>query len=167
MENESFQSDAFKFQLEILKLELQTINGIIGRINDLTYKIKNWAIVIWAGSIALILGNNENFNDYLLYTAILPIMFWFVDAWLRRTERSFIFRTYKISEYLNSDDYYESFKLNKIINLRLLDYRAKSLKNTEEYKNFTTVKRTFLYKELSIYYFAMFLLSILFSFVIK
>jgi hypothetical protein len=94
-------------------------------------------------------------------------MFWFVDAWLRRTERSFIFRTYKISEYLNSDDYYESFKLNKIINLRLLDYRAKSLKNTEEYKNFTTVKRTFLYKELSIYYFAMFLLSILFSFVIK
>ncbi len=166
MKIDSTQNDAFNYQLEILKIELQNISDIISRINDVTYKIKNWAIVLWAGSIALILGKSGTLNDYLVLTSILPIIFWFVDAWLRKAERSFIFRNIKISEFLNSEDFYNSFKEKKMKNFMLIDYRAKYYEDTDEYKQFTTIKSTFFFKELSILYFSMFSLSILLSLVI-
>lgn len=45
----------FVFQLEILKSEITDIGGVVGRIDEITQQIKNWTVLIWAGSISLII----------------------------------------------------------------------------------------------------------------
>lgn len=43
----------------ILEKEIDTINDIIARMDGITQATKNWAIVTWAGSIALALSKPE------------------------------------------------------------------------------------------------------------
>ncbi|MGH9761140.1 MAG: hypothetical protein ACREDR_36115, partial [Blastocatellia bacterium] len=44
---------SFNYQLEFLKLEFASINEIIKRIDEITQKHKDWAVLIWVGSISL------------------------------------------------------------------------------------------------------------------
>ncbi len=53
------RDEAFAYQLEFLKLEFGHINDAIGRIDETTAKVKDWAIVTWAGSVGLVLGQQQ------------------------------------------------------------------------------------------------------------
>src|SRR6185369_103858 len=106
-------NDSFQYQLEFLKLEFDTINKSIERIDGMTQTIKNWAVGAWAGSIALLF--NAKRPDLIGLTAVLPLVFWFVDAWWRRIQRSFIFRSNKISEFLNGNQLQESFRERRLV----------------------------------------------------
>ena len=52
-------SQTLNYQLEILKEEINYIQTIFDRIDKITQTTKNWAVIIWAGSISLILTNKE------------------------------------------------------------------------------------------------------------
>ena len=91
IEDYEAREKSFNCQMEFLKLELESINTITGRIDGITQTIKNWCVVIWAGSIALLLAQGQ--KHLIFFTAIVPVLFWFVDAWWRRIQRSFIFRS--------------------------------------------------------------------------
>ena len=45
-ETSKHHKEAFEFQLEILKDEIQLINQTMGRLDQMTQSIKNWMIVI-------------------------------------------------------------------------------------------------------------------------
>ena len=156
---ENSTGKSFNYQLEFLKLEFDSINKTIARIDDIAGKVKNWAIVTWAGGIALSLGHKE-LTKYILLTGIVPILFYYVDAWWRRIQRSFIFRVNKISEFLNDQRLLQSFEQQRLIDFRLLDVRSKHHANTKEYQVFTSVWRTRRFRELSVFYVGLTLISV-------
>jgi len=80
----------FEYQLDFLKLEYGAINEAIGRIDETTAKIKNWALITWAGSIAIAL-REQRLTDFLWMTAVPPVLFFFVDGWWRRIQRTLSF----------------------------------------------------------------------------
>ncbi|MGE0451934.1 MAG: hypothetical protein AB7O37_07960 [Vicinamibacteria bacterium] len=159
------ETKRLEYQLDFLRLEYQVINQAIGRFDDVTQATKNWAVVIWAGGLALLLGAAE-MRRYILVTAVLPLVFWFIDAQWRRIQRSFVFRLELISRFLNGDDLLESLRPKKVINLRLVDHRARAERHTDEYLEFTTMKRTWRFKEVGVFYLGLSLVSIMVALVL-
>jgi hypothetical protein len=152
-------SDSFEYQLEFLKLEVDTINKTVERIDGITQAIKNWAVGVWAGSIALLL--NVKRPDLIGLTVLLPLIFWFSDAWWRRTQRTFIYRSLKIAEFLNSDLLQESFRERRLIGLSLLDPRGWQYSHTEAYRRYTSVLRTMWFKSVGPFYLGLAIISVL------
>src|SRR5438128_668129 len=94
---------SLEYQLDFLKLEFNAINEAIRRIDQTTQGTKNWAIGVWAGSMGLSLAHAD-LRNYVPLTAIVPLMFWFIDAYWRHIQRTMIFRIQLISEFLNGPD---------------------------------------------------------------
>jgi hypothetical protein len=84
-----------------VKLELTLIDAAIRQHDEIQKSIKNRAIAAWTAGIGVSLLS-ERLNDWLFLTALIPLLFWYVEALYRRLQRSFIFRTEEISERLNS-----------------------------------------------------------------
>lgn len=105
-----------EYQLDILKLEIETINGSIRQMDAMTEKIKDWAIVTWAAALGATITTPTSLNKYIAFTAAIPIAFWFTDGWYRRIQRRFIWRTNQIGKFLNEGGLAESFKQDKIVN---------------------------------------------------
>lgn len=147
----NLQSESFNYQLEFLKLEFNSINQSIERIDQITQTTKNWAVLTWAGSIALAIGQGD-LRRYILLTAVLPMLFWLIDAHWRRIQRSFIYRVQMISDFLNDSRLVESFQQRKLIDFTVLDPRGRQYKNTQEYKSFTRVIGTMWFREVAIFY---------------
>src|SRR5688500_12670166 len=91
------------YQLDILKSELVLIQDTTMKIVEFTQTTKNWAVVIWAGSIALLLGQREDLSKYVIFTAVLPLSFWLVDAHWRHIQRRATYRQNKIREFMNDE----------------------------------------------------------------
>lgn len=53
------EDSLFDFQLDLIKTEISQIQEIIGRIDILTQQVKYWTILVWTGSISLIIGNSD------------------------------------------------------------------------------------------------------------
>lgn len=149
---------SFNSQLDFLKLELESINTITGRIDGITQTIKNWCVVVWAGSIALLIANEK--LNLIIFTVVLPILFWYVDAWWRRIQRSFVFRSMKISEFLNSDRFVESFRKKRLIDFIVLDPKGRQYKNLPEYQRFRSLRVTLRFRDVGGFYFGLMMISI-------
>ena len=73
------------FQLDMLKMEFEAVNSSIEHIGSICQGIKNWAIVTWTGSVGLLLGQGD-LRYLVIFTGVLPLLFWFADAWWRRNQ---------------------------------------------------------------------------------
>ena len=151
---------ALKYQLEFLKLEFGVINESIGRIDATTQGTKNWAVIIWAGSLGIALGKTE-LRPYIPLTAILPLLFWYIDAQWRRIQRSFIFRIRRISEFLNGPGLAQAVSTGRLTDFTVLDPRATKDRDTDEYRNFTSIRRTLRFKEVGPFYLGLVGISII------
>jgi hypothetical protein len=143
--------EAFLFQLEILKMEIQTIDGIVGRMDEITQTTKNWAVLVWAGGLAAALGSSD-LRKYIMLTAVLPLVFWYTDAQWRRLQRRSTFRGAKIREFLNSPALQESFSSSKLVNFVVHDPIGSQHKGSEGYRNWVSMKKTLQYKEIAAFY---------------
>ena len=116
-------ADHFDFKLEILKGELASIDKIIERMDNLAQATKNWAVLIWAGSISLGLGKDAGGNRTIIlcFTAIIPLLFWLMDAFFRKLQRRSTYRLERIKEFLNSEDFTKSYQERQFINFNVLD----------------------------------------------
>ena len=141
---------AFTFRLEILKKELDSINTSIRKIDDIGNSIKNWAILIWAGSISAILTKN-NLHNYIIFTAILPLVFMITDAYWRQVQRRFSYRQQQIADFLNSQELDKSFE-NKTFDFTLLDPIAKKSSHKTNFKTHTSIIRIITYPTVSFIY---------------
>jgi hypothetical protein len=164
MEN---QQNAFVFQLEMVKKELDHLNSSIDKIDTITQSIKYWTIGLWSGSILLAIGNikdTTHFQGHYLSTAIIPLLFWFVDGWYRRIQRGFIFRVIEISKFLNGPDFTTSFDKQILVGFYLFDLRGRMSGNRQDLLKFTSIWKTLFFPSVAIFYLGLILFSIITSF---
>ena len=155
------KNSLFDCQLDILKIEINQIQEIIGRIDEITQQIKYWSIVIWAGSISLIIGNsNIELRKYLLFPIAIPFLFWIVDANFRFRQRKFIFRYSKISEFVSSENFEVSFNQKKIKEFKLLDPIGRQY-DKEKVKIFANFTKSMWYRSLRTFYLGLIIVTIL------
>jgi hypothetical protein len=140
-----------EYQLDILKLEIETINSTIRQMDGMTEKIKNWTIVIWAAATGAAIST-PSLNRYIAFTAVIPLAFWFVDGWYRRIQRRFIWRSQEIHKFLNSELLTAAFKAEAIEGFKLFDPAARNAQGTREYEEFISIRRTMRFGSVSIFY---------------
>ena len=100
LEEKGILMTRFEYQLDILKIEIETVNDSIRQMDKMGESIKNWAILIWAAAIGASISQDK-LNPYIALTATIPLAFWLVDTWYRRIQRKFIWRSIQISKFLN------------------------------------------------------------------
>lgn len=91
-----------EYQLDLLKTEIETINAAISQMDEITKSIKEWTVGLWSAAVGGALAP-PRLTPYVGLTVVVPLLFWFVDAWYRRIQRKFILRGSAIGEFLNSD----------------------------------------------------------------
>jgi hypothetical protein len=136
------------------------IERTIARMDEITQSIKNWAIVTWAGSVAILL-REPALRKFIILTIVLPILFWYSDAVWRQLQKRSIYRQQKISSFLNSEDFTESCKQQKLINFTTMDPVGAQYRKSKEFQNFLKLKWIMLYKEISYFYGGLIIISIL------
>lgn len=157
-----FQKEAFTYQLDMIKNEVNSLNDGINQINTITQSIKNWAITVWSGSIALFLIKSQyDLKKYIIFTSIIPLLFWIVDGMWRRHQRRMIYRTTVISKFLNSQDFKKSFEKSELVNFKVLDIRARNNENEKEFKNFTNIWKILRFNTMKYFYGGLFFISVI------
>jgi hypothetical protein len=155
------QKDAFDYQLDMLKNEFNSVQECINHINTIMQAIKNWTITIWSGSIALFLIKSQyDLKKYIIFTCIIPLLFWFLDTVWRRHQRLMIYRINTISKFLNSNDFQESFNQRKFINFHVIDIRASNEQDSQECKQFASFWRIFNFNSIRLFYGGLLLISL-------
>lgn len=157
---EVYKKKCLDFQLELLKDEIQTINGVIGRMDTITQATKNWSIVTWLGSIGFMLGNAEA-KPLIAATAILPLIFWIIDATWRRLQKRSVYRAKKITEFINDGRLLASFEKTEIQNFTVLDPIGHSHKQEAEYQSYVTMKNTLFFREVWVIYWSLAFISLI------
>lgn len=145
------QKQSFAFQVECLKMEIDILERSISRRETITQSVKNFAIVSWGAALTVMIGQND-LRKYVIITAILPIMFWLVDAWWLYLYRGDSFRFRKIKEFVNSPDLELSYRQQRLVNFTVLDTSGKQYENTKEYKKFVNFRKILFFKEILLLY---------------
>lgn len=70
-----------KESLEILLLEMNLIQGIFNKYDDLIFRNRNWFITIWAGSIGLAFSVKN--PDVLLLSIVASFLYWVTEGLMR------------------------------------------------------------------------------------
>jgi hypothetical protein len=151
---------SFQYQLDLLKREVEIIDNAIARIDGITQNIKNWALVIWIGVITVALSDPD-LRRYIIYSGVIPMSFWLLNARWSYFSRGFIYREAKISEFLNSDRLRESFQEQRLIGLKVLDPAGVQYRKTHEYQRTVNYWRALKYPEVYIFYLGLLLISVL------
>lgn len=150
----------FEFQLELLKIEIDLVDKAISRAETTTQYVKNFAIVTWAAAIAAFLSQQQ-LRPFTLLIVTIPVVFWISDAiWLSFVRGSYL-RMYKLRDYVNSNDFKESFQKHRLENFKLLDINGRQYRDTKEYKAYAGTIRIMLYREMIFIYGGLTALSII------
>ena len=103
---EPFKDDAlFKFQCELLVKEIEYIHSRIAHYDELSFKIKGWAITLWLGIVAF--GAKEGLALVVLASVPATMMFWIVDAYFKQYQRRSMLRMGVIESFLNSTGFFQ------------------------------------------------------------
>ena len=101
--------DLLEVELDLLKIEIETINGAILNKDETTRQIKNWAITLWLGATGF--AATQHLDDptastavWALATVAIPASFLILELHHRRIQRKFIWRAGKIHKYINGLD---------------------------------------------------------------
>ena len=149
----------FEYQLDILKLEIQTINASIQQMDKMGESIKNWAILIWAAATGASI-TQDKLNPYIALTATIPLAFWLVDTWYRRIQRKFIWRSIQISKFLNDERLARSFEQQQMVDFDLFDPKSR-LDQGEDYDRFVGWRKVMMFRSLSLLYLSLAAMSVL------
>jgi hypothetical protein len=156
----------FDLQFKILEKEIDHINDIASRMDNITQTTKNWAVVTWAGSIGLCLAN-QTLWQFIYYTGIFPLIFMFIDAHWRLLQGRSMYRSKLIQEFLNDKRLKKSIKAKKFVDFTVYDPAAKTSKNTPHYKKYVSYRKVLKYREILFFYLPLTLLSIAIFFILN
>ena len=130
-----------EYKLDILKLEIETINRAILDKDNASKQLKTWAISLWTATTTLTGIEHftvpqvgiSNFQIYslpvpvtaiwALATLLVPITFLILEVYQRRVQRKFVWRARKIHEFLNDrgPSISRAFQANAIEEFRIYD----------------------------------------------
>ena len=116
--------ELFEFQQSLLIDEINYIHSQIGHFDDLSFRIKGWAVTIWAAITAF--GSSQ--TTVLAILASIPAMmaFWTLDALFKQYQRRYFTRMAAIEMFFDSKEYYNSKEY----------FRDSGLREAFEHKNF-------------------------------
>jgi len=163
IENQSMKTakeKAFEYQLQTLTLEMQYIERSIARLDEITQTTKYWAILIWSGSMSLILGQ-QSLRQYAIFASVIPFLFWLIDARWRYWLGYFAYRQGKISEFINSDALQKAFENQSLSGFTVLDPLGKVYHETPKFKKRRTLSRALKSTEVLPFYIGMIIISLL------
>lgn len=158
MKTKPHVEESFQYRLSILMKEIELTDKAIERIDGITQTIKNWAIITWAGSISIFLGNNE-LRKFLIFTAVLPFLFWISDVIWRRLQKRSVFRQRMISKFINSKEFEAAFQTKDFGSFYFLDPVGVNHRKEAEYRKALRWNTIFFYKEISYFYGGLMLVS--------
>jgi len=99
----------FEYELELLKVELDTITSSIRQMDVISKDTKQWTIALWTAAVGGALAT-PSLRDFVGFTAVIPLLLGYVEASYRQIQRRFIWRSEFIGKLLRSDALRESFK---------------------------------------------------------
>jgi hypothetical protein len=149
----------FEYQLDMLKLEVETINQSIRQMDEITKSIKEWTVGLWTAAIGGALVKPELAN-YIWVTVAIPLVFWLVDTWYRRIQRKFIFRGILIARFLNGERLEQSFTEGKLVGFSLLDPKSRS-EASAEYEDFIAPRKVAFFPSVALLYLGLVGMSLL------
>jgi len=152
-------TQVLSYHLDMLKLEIETISNIIDRMDRITQATKNWAVVTWAGGVGLALRERE-LRPFLVLTAVLPMLFWYIDAVWRRLQARSTYRMFRIRDFLNSEGLVRAFEAGCIQDFVLLDPVGTQYKGAADCQKHVSLQRTLRYREVAVFYAVPILVSI-------
>jgi len=144
-------SRALSYQLDFLKTEIEIVNGLIDRMDGTAQTTKNWAIVTWSGAVGLAL-REEQLRPFIVLTALLPILFWYIDAVWRHLQRRSTYRLIKIRDFLNGEELLQSLELGRLEGFLVLDPVGRQYRGTPEYERHVSLWRTLRFPEVAVFY---------------
>ena len=122
-----------EFRLDWLFKEIELLEKKIEFFDDLSFKIKGWAVVSWFALVSFSIKE----NDYRisLISIFLPVLFVMVEASYKRYQIEFIQRTRNIMRLLNDKE-----EMEKCLNGEYLDFPIYDLlnvygENKKQYEN--------------------------------
>jgi hypothetical protein len=98
-------------RFEIIKKEIDVVDGRIKQMEETRRIIKNWCVITWAASVGIAIREQQSL---IFLTSFLPAIFFGLEALYRRQQNSFETRMQEIAEFLNN--YSSDFKLLLIRN---------------------------------------------------
>lgn len=103
MDNNNFsQEELFEFQKDLLKNEIEYIHSKIETYDDLSFKIKGWAVTIWSVVVAY---GAQNKNSLVILSSLPALItFWILDAYFKQYQRHSRFRMGRIEKFLDSKE---------------------------------------------------------------
>jgi hypothetical protein len=96
----------FEFQCDLLVREIEHVHVRIAHYDELSFKIRGWAITLWAGIVAF--GAKEGLPVVILASVPVTLTFWIVDALFKLYQRRSMVRLGTIDDFLNSARTFES-----------------------------------------------------------
>src|ERR1043165_2560529 len=132
------------FQQEILKQEIEIIDKTIARIDQIQQSMKNWCITIWGGSLYLVVQYLGKSYLLVLLTAIIPLLFGFIDVVWKRQILKVSYREKKISDFVSGNSFENDF--------RILDPIGLSYAEKNDFKSQTSFSRALCYKADGLFY---------------
>jgi hypothetical protein len=147
-------------QVEFLKLEIETVNSAIRQMDEFSKNIKQWAITLWTGAVGGALVT-PRLAQYIMLTAMIPMLFWLVDARYRRIQQMFIWRSTRISTFLNDAAMLDAcFREGRVVGFKVFDPAGRGDADLPEYKVFVHWKRPLRFSSLSSLYAGLILMSV-------
>jgi hypothetical protein len=113
------------FQQDILKQEVEIIDRTIARIDQIQQTMKNWCITIWGGSLYLIIKHFDKSYVMILITAIIPLLFGYIDIIWKQQILKVSYRERKISDFISGFSDEKNFRILDPINMNYTDSHFK------------------------------------------
>ena len=142
------------FQQDILKQEIEIIDKTIARIDQIQQSMKNWAITIWGGSLYLIVQYLDKSYSMILLTAIIPLLFGYIDVVWKRQILKVSYREKKISDFISGIADEKNFRILDPISMNYTD---------SHFKKQTGFAKAIWYKADGLFYILMILVSVVFA----
>lgn len=160
IDREAVKSEAFQYRLDLLKLEVDLLDRSMERGETVSLNVKNFAVVVWAAMLTIFVGRQE-LHNYVVLTALVPIMFWGLDTWWTRLRIGPHVRKVNLYQFLNSTDLEQAFLNEDLSQVSVLDTLGTQYRESDLYKRWSDPYRIAKFKDLVILYGGMIVLSMI------
>jgi len=160
----SSSKELFSFKLELLKKEIDVITSVIGRYDDILFRIKGWTITLWLPIVGW--GIHSKSIPIFFLALFIPIIFCFIELEFKRIQRQYIFRGNKLEKFFRDNKKLEKAFVEKDIpeNPGVYDPNAHAIgqlkKLSKEYKNKTSRLKILCFPNVYVFYLAIAILTI-------
>jgi len=148
----------FAYELELLKVELETITSSIRQMDEITKDTKHWTIVLWTAAVGGALAT-PSLHVFVGLTAVIPLLFSYVEASYRQIQRRFIWRSEFIGRLIRSGKLQEAFEQQSMAAFNLWD-PAGWYTGGKECRDFASIRHVISFPSLYLLYGGLTLVSV-------